>query len=274
MARRKGESFPSDHRRWFRVMEDILHDPKIVAVGNDGLASFVRLLAMLNQRKSKDGRIDLDNLGLQAMSGKRRADVALTSAQRLADVGLISLERAGDVTKIRVSKWPKSQQLAPTNPRRRPSVSPAPKTTPKTTPTPTKKEDASQQSSLFSNGESGSPEFKAEAAWPAIRAAFAEYGKTVRESISSDNRKLIAKRIQEGATAVDLVAAVHGYVIEKGGLDAQPNGYDPRAYFRPSTIFKEHGFSDRVDAGMGPRDMMRVNVASKAARGMGTWQNG
>lgn len=91
---------------------------------------------------------------------------------------------------------------------------------------------------------------RVEAAWPAIRAAFAEHGTQLGESIALDRSKLIAKRIDAGATPDDLVAAVHGYA--RSGLEKRGD-YDPARYFRPQTIFKEDGFSDRVDAGRGPR---------------------
>lgn len=69
--------------------------------------------------------------------------------------------------------------------------------------------------------------------------------------IGCDRAALIAKRINEGATTEDLVAAVHGYVRTNG---LEPRGdFDPRRFLQPQTIFKAEGFSDRVDAGRGPR---------------------
>lgn len=93
---------------------------------------------------------------------------------------------------------------------------------------------------------------RVQAAWPTIRAAFAEHGTELGESIAIDRSKLIAKRLDAGATPDDLVCAVHGYV-RANGLEARADGFDPGKFFRPQTIFKEDGFSDRVDAGRGPR---------------------
>lgn len=95
-----------------------------------------------------------------------------------------------------------------------------------------------------------------------VRAAFAEHGTTLGESIGADRADLIAKRLDAGATPDDLVAAVHGYVRQNG---LEPRGdFDPRRFFRPQTVFKAEGFSDRVDAGRGPRPI--GSGVSKAAQ--------
>ncbi len=92
---------------------------------------------------------------------------------------------------------------------------------------------------------------KAREAWPAIRAAFASHGKNLSESIGGDRIGLISKRMAEGATEADLVAAVHGYVRGHGGLEERDD-FNPRLYFQPATVFTAEGFSDRVDNGRGP----------------------
>lgn len=105
MARADGYDRPSERRRWFKVMEDILHDERIVRVGNDGLAAYLRLLAMLNQSVSHDGKITLSDSALQVMTGKRRRDAAERLLQRLADVGLTFAERRANVWALWVPKW-------------------------------------------------------------------------------------------------------------------------------------------------------------------------
>lgn len=103
---------------------------------------------------------------------------------------------------------------------------------------------------------------RAEAAWPLIRAAFAEHAAELGPNLGIDRSDLIAKRIDDGATVDDLVAAVHGYVRQNG---LEPRGdFDPRRFFRPQTVFKAEGFSDRVDAGRGPRPV--GSGVSKAAQ--------
>lgn len=138
MARKRGQTFPSDHRRYFRVMEDILHDPKIARAGNDGLAAYIRILALLNQRKSKDGRIALDSFTTVAIAGTKRSDSARRLLERLSSLGLFSIKFSDEITQICVPKWAEIQGIAPTKPRRRPSKTPPP--TP--TPTPTPRESA------------------------------------------------------------------------------------------------------------------------------------
>ena len=91
---------------------------------------------------------------------------------------------------------------------------------------------------------------RVEEAWPAIRSAFAEHGCQLGERVGHDRAELIAKRLDEGATPEDLVAAVHGYVHIHDGLKADPkSGFNPRKWFQPKTVFKHEAFSDRVDAG-------------------------
>ena len=65
MARRKGEIFPSDHRRYFRVMEDVLDNTKLACASADVFRFYIRLLAMLNRTKSHSGEIALTHTGAQ-----------------------------------------------------------------------------------------------------------------------------------------------------------------------------------------------------------------
>lgn len=91
---------------------------------------------------------------------------------------------------------------------------------------------------------------RVEELWPAIRAAFLEHGCNLGDRVGHDRAELIAKRMAEGATPDDLVAAVHGYVQIHDGLKPDPkSGFEPRRWFQPKTVFKHEAFSDRVDAG-------------------------
>lgn len=92
---------------------------------------------------------------------------------------------------------------------------------------------------------------RARAVYPQVVETFGIYEKILRGTGGKDRIDLIAKRLEDGASEADLIAAIHGYVYENKGLD--PDGkHDVRKFFRPSTIFKAEGFSDRVDAGQDP----------------------
>lgn len=138
MARRPGERFPSDHRRWFRVAEDILDDPKLARVSADVFRFYLRLLAMLNRTKSRDGTIRLDRFALNACAMREQRRHALAIARSGADTGLYGICEDGQSVTISVPNWLKFQQLAPETPHQAPSVTPRPTPTP--TPTPTQAE--------------------------------------------------------------------------------------------------------------------------------------
>jgi hypothetical protein len=129
----KRKQYPSDHRRWFRVMEDILDDPKFN--GDEwALGAYIRLLAMLNRTKSRDGQIRLSNSQLSVVLGRSRGDLRRKRLARGAHLGLWTAARYADYTLILVHKWPKHQGFTPAELRRDSGETPA--TTP--TPTPTK----------------------------------------------------------------------------------------------------------------------------------------
>lgn len=133
MARRR---YPSDHRRWFRVMEDVLDDPKLN--GEEWVwGAYLRTLAMLNRTKSRDGSLRVSDRQLGALMGRSRGDVAAKRARSLAHLGLISLAKYADYWLILVSKWPEHQGFAPAELRRDSVETPPPTPTP--TPTPRKK---------------------------------------------------------------------------------------------------------------------------------------
>ncbi len=283
--RKHGEQYPSDHRRWFRVTEDILDDPKLDdELPADVFRAFIRILATLNRTKSRDGRLALSRRVASLVAGRERFGAALARLRLGADAGLYTLQCEDGKTVIEVSKWPKHQGFAPTDPQPEPAETPAPTPTPKTTPT-TKRECGSQSAPSDglrrgSNSKSARANERVLAAWPAIRSAFAEHGCELSEKPGADRIALISKRLDEGRSEAELVAAVHGYVFLHGGLEPDQRGYNPRQYFRVQTIFKAEGFSDRVDLGMDPRDAIppRRSGAQRptpiAARGIGHWKHG
>ena len=52
MTRRR---YPSDHRPYFRVLDDILDDPALAKASEAEFSTFFRILAMLNRTQSRDG---------------------------------------------------------------------------------------------------------------------------------------------------------------------------------------------------------------------------
>lgn len=142
------KQYPSDHRRWFRVMEDILHHPKIRAVGHEGLATYIKILAVANQRKAHetDGIIELDISTQQLVTGKKRADSAARVLHYLSTSGLLVLHYCGTSARITLPKYAEKQGFAPTD-----SVQ-----IPATTPTPTNKKVVASSRVGEPHGESSS----------------------------------------------------------------------------------------------------------------------
>lgn len=254
-------------RKYFHVADSVADEPW----SNDELAALIRLMGKMNTRWARNNltpeqasTIRLGPTEIMAVSGKRRPDVALTLLERLADVASMSVRRDGYVVEI---NWPNFAEFQGYEGRARPqrghSVSVSASVSVSELEEKTRAPSATPAARARVRRSAGQVDPRVEAAWPAIRDAFAEHGTQLGESIAIDRSKLIAKRIDAGATTDDLVAAVHGYV-RANGLERRPDGFDPGRYFRPQTIFKEDGFSDRVDAGRGPRPVARG--ASKAER--------
>lgn len=129
------QKYPSDHRRWFRVMEDILDDPKLN--GEEWVwGAYIRTLAMLNRTKSKDGILRVSGRQLGVLMGRSRGDIASKRLASAVHLGLITAARYADYTLIMVTKWPEHQGFAPARLRPDSVQTPSPKTTP--TPTPKK----------------------------------------------------------------------------------------------------------------------------------------
>jgi hypothetical protein len=105
--------------------------------------------------------------------------------------------------------------------------------------------------------------------WPRIVEAFAHYGKKIRARPGPERRKLIEARILDGYDADELVFAIHGYPWVHNGFDAEfSNGRTSGDYFRVETVFKEHGFEDRVERGeRGPWMSREDQVKARQAAG-------
>lgn len=95
--------------------------------------------------------------------------------------------------------------------------------------------------------------------WPQIIEAFGHYGKKLRASPGPERRKLLQKRIDDGYSADELIAAVHGYLWLHGGFDRDfGDGTTSGDYFRPETVFKATGMDDRVERGWRPWEAPRA----------------
>lgn len=133
------KSYPSDHRRWFRVREDILDDPKLEDCSADVFRFYFRLLAMLNRTKSRDGTISLSRAALNLCAGREQLRHSLRVARGGAEAGLYRVRVDGAQTVIWVPKWAETQEFTPaqlqSKPDATPPTTPTPTTTPKTTPT-------------------------------------------------------------------------------------------------------------------------------------------
>ena len=112
MGRRPGQRFPSDGRQWFRVTSDILDDPRFLEA-DWVLASYIRVLAMLKRKGSRDGSMHVSHAELQTLMGARRRDVAEKRLARLAHVRLTCAARYEHVWLILLPKWPTVQGIRP-----------------------------------------------------------------------------------------------------------------------------------------------------------------
>jgi hypothetical protein len=137
------KQYPSDHRRYFRVLEDILDDPKLN--GEEWVwGAYFRTLAMLNRVKARDGILRVSDRTLAMMMGRSRRDVAVKRLGSLAHLGLISAARHADYWLILVPKWPEHQGFTPAELRRNSDETPSPNPNPNPNPTPKKKTRASR----------------------------------------------------------------------------------------------------------------------------------
>jgi len=130
------KQYPSDKRRWFRVMEDILDDPKLGRLDLADLGLYVKLLAVLNRQKSRDGKATLDRFAACAVARRERFAYARPAFDRLAAGGLLRVSYGDGTITYHVLKWSELQGFTPLELRQE-SVQ-TPSTTPTPTPTPTK----------------------------------------------------------------------------------------------------------------------------------------
>lgn len=119
-------SYPSDHRRWFRVCEDILDDTRLAALGLADQMLYIRLLATLNRQKSRDGIGRLSLRAATALADRERWAYAEPAYSRLVAGGLVALSHLGGGIEYRVDKWPEHQGFTTSILRRDSDTTPPP----------------------------------------------------------------------------------------------------------------------------------------------------
>ena len=112
MARK---SYNSDHRRYFHVMEDILDDPKFSELGLEDVGLYIKLLAVLNRQKSRDGKGVLDRFAACSVAHRERFAYAKPAYSRLEAHGLIRLRYVDGGLEYIIPNWAKLQRYRPAN---------------------------------------------------------------------------------------------------------------------------------------------------------------
>lgn len=117
MARKQ---YPSDHRPWFKMEEDILHHPALSKLPAEEAWAWVRLRAIANQRGTDDGVMWLEERDMGFAIKKRRADYIAKSVRLLVHSGLLSAAYYGAMWLVIVHKLSEIQDFAPAQFRKTP----------------------------------------------------------------------------------------------------------------------------------------------------------
>jgi len=242
VARKPGETFPSDHRRWFRVYEDIIDDPKLSDLSGHEFRAYFRLLAMLNRTKCRDGIITFDRYALMACTMRAQVRHSERTLSALAEHGLCSMSKDGQHYVITVCKWSELQELAPTEPQRDPNETPAPKTTPKTT---TKTKERGEPSALVLASEM--PDATTEEIWTATNVALKAYMHRSTGLTLTPARRSRLQRLVKDHGADAPLAAIHGYAATHLTKPPDPK-FDPLRNFNPDTCWSAKLYGKYIDA--------------------------
>ncbi len=107
-----------------------------------------------------------------------------------------------------------------------------------------------------------------DAIWPKIRAAFAQYGVTTRVRLGATRRNMLQRHLDDGIEPEELPMAVHGYLRQCGGPDAEfSSGQKAGFYLRFETVYKIENMELRVELGaQGPWAKPRSREAEVKAR--------
>ena len=117
------KQYPSDHRRWFRVMEDILDDPGYRNLSSQDKVAWLDLLATFNRQKAhqSDGLIVLPwSRAMSALAAQNRRG-ACARARRLGRAVGVHFARVPEGLLCLIPGWAKNQNLVAER-KRTPSV--------------------------------------------------------------------------------------------------------------------------------------------------------
>jgi len=92
---------------------------------------------------------------------------------------------------------------------------------------------------------SDSPASRARLVWPVLVSRAAKHGARWAPKPGSKQVEIVAARIADGATEVDLERAVEGY-IRKHGTEER-DGFDPMKHFTATTLFRASKFDANVE---------------------------
>jgi hypothetical protein len=147
--------YPSDHRRYFRVMEDILDDPGYRNLNPRDQVRWIDLLARFNrQRAHRTGdMIVLPWSRVLELFGRSNRAQALQTLVRLRCAVSAHFVVVPEGVLCYIPKWSKLQGLTPTRLRCVSVATPSPTPTP--TPTPIKKESAADAAPISASSPRG-----------------------------------------------------------------------------------------------------------------------
>ena len=118
------------------MLEDILDSPKLRDdVSADVFRFYIRLLAMLNRTKSRDGKINLGRRAINLCAGREQLRHSLAVARGGAVAGLYTLSVDGEQALITVPNWAKHQGFTPARLRSDSGETPPPNPNPNPNPT-------------------------------------------------------------------------------------------------------------------------------------------
>lgn len=128
--------YPSDHRRYFRVMEDILTNPGYRSLRPDDRAIWIDILAQFNLMKAQHtgNAIVLGWTDFMRLMGARSRRDAATRASRLQRGVSVAFAWVDHGALILVPNYAKIQGVAPSGLPRSSAVPPAPSPSPKPKP--------------------------------------------------------------------------------------------------------------------------------------------
>jgi len=253
----------TERRPYHLTADAVWHEPW----DNDVYAFLGRLSAMMHERwrtsrltAEEASTVLIGATDLQKIAGKRRLDVALTSARRAADVVTMFVERRGDVTEIRWPKWADFQRLASGHGGKRESTSsPSASSVQRPevqTPKPPRETDAGGHRETRSSEPPDSPRkppLAVARAWVAMCAAAREHGRQWRSDLGPGRAKLIERTLKGYPDRPDVcAAAVRGFAA----LSADWSEEIRDRCWKPEFILRSTKIDGHLDEDPGPAPVL------------------